>query len=360
MNKEQKDLAWACLPKEVRKEIRAEYLNAIEGSDLESFLQDFFGHHNLTSDTEPEEMLMVSRSEVQEAYKAVVSDMRRSVLFELFGEKCQPNKEETKQKFDIGQKVKIILCTHPEYRNKVGIITLIDSCGNLYVKVEGLGTLFHAPYALEPYTEESETKDNSIQEQQEFQEQIFCNPDRPTDEEIYRDLTGEIPLQEENDMEENELKLCELLKGCSKGEKFYSRCFGTLKFERIREDELLIFRDTTGVTMLYHPSGKYYKDGEVDVYPSKELYEKYPLDAYSAWMEWKEARKPKRWRAKNGEGYWRLNVMGEAVIAVEHNTDVDNDGYNFGNYFSTEEEAQQAADVIRKTLAKLYEQNSQK
>ena len=61
MNKEQQDLAWACLPKEVRKEIRAEYLNAIEGSDLESFLQDFFGHHNLTSDTEPEDKEPVIR-----------------------------------------------------------------------------------------------------------------------------------------------------------------------------------------------------------------------------------------------------------------------------------------------------------
>ena len=39
-------------------------------------------------------------------------------------------------------------------------------------------------------------------EQTEFQEQILCNPDRPTDEEIWRDITGEVSLK---DCEENEI-----------------------------------------------------------------------------------------------------------------------------------------------------------
>lgn len=36
-----------------------------------------------------------------------------------------------------------------------------------------------------------------IKEQTEFMERILCNPYRPTDEEIWRDLTGEIPMKEE-------------------------------------------------------------------------------------------------------------------------------------------------------------------
>lgn len=40
-----------------------------------------------------------------------------------------------------------------------------------------------------------------IKEQTEFQERILCNPDRPTDEEIWRDLTGEIPMKEEEEFE---------------------------------------------------------------------------------------------------------------------------------------------------------------
>lgn len=35
---------------------------------------------------------------------------------------------------------------------------------------------------------------DTLKEQTEFQERILCNPDRPTDEEIWRDLTGEIPF----------------------------------------------------------------------------------------------------------------------------------------------------------------------
>jgi len=42
---------------------------------------------------------------------------------------------------------------------------------------------------------------DTLKEQTEFQERILCNPDRPTDEEIWRDITGEVPL---NDSEENE------------------------------------------------------------------------------------------------------------------------------------------------------------
>ena len=41
-----------------------------------------------------------------------------------------------------------------------------------------------------------------LKEQTEFQERILCNPDRPTDEEIWRDITGEVPLK---DCEENEI-----------------------------------------------------------------------------------------------------------------------------------------------------------
>lgn len=109
MTKDQQDLAWACLPKEVRKEIRAEYLNAIEGSDLESFLQDFFGHHNLTSDTEPDEMLFQKRKAIMAHYSrayqlkndedekwAFAGEEIEEVLYNLFGDKCLPDKEEWK------------------------------------------------------------------------------------------------------------------------------------------------------------------------------------------------------------------------------------------------------------------------
>ena len=90
-------------------------------------------------------------------------------------------------------------------------------------------------------------------------------------------------------MRNNKINLTELLKGCEE-EEFYSRCFGPLKFINIREDNILIFRKKNSEVILYPFNGKYDTYGEVDLFPSKELYEKYPLDAYTAWMEWKFKR----------------------------------------------------------------------
>lgn len=61
MTKEQQQLLWACLPKEARDEIRKDY-NSYESSHSVDFnggyaeaLEIYFGEHNLTSDTEPED-----------------------------------------------------------------------------------------------------------------------------------------------------------------------------------------------------------------------------------------------------------------------------------------------------------------
>lgn len=43
---------------------------------------------------------------------------------------------------------------------------------------------------------------DTLKEQTEFQERILCNPDRPTDEEIWRDITGEIPLNDDSEEDE--------------------------------------------------------------------------------------------------------------------------------------------------------------
>lgn len=74
MTKDLQDLAWTCLPKEFKEEVKKEYLVHHEGGDMKysygysDALTDFFGEHNLTSDAEGEEMLMVSRKKVQELY----------------------------------------------------------------------------------------------------------------------------------------------------------------------------------------------------------------------------------------------------------------------------------------------------
>lgn len=152
MTDEERNLAWKCLPKEARDEIRSIVKDG--GMGIHGMFDLVFGG-NVTSETEPKEMLFVKREDVIKLYlkakEASISSYsddinwgiwRINLLETLFNDKCLPDKES----------------------------------------------------------------------QQEFQERILCNPDRPTDEDVYRDLTGEIPLKEEQTkpkFEEGQVVICE-------------------------------------------------------------------------------------------------------------------------------------------------------
>lgn len=118
MNKELQDLAWRCLPREFREEVknvtqrysyRALALFGKERQLANKFYDDFinlFGRHNLTSDAEGEdEMLCVSRKDMQFYYQYYKTKResessaeqkayykgRTKVLLDLFGSKCLPD-----------------------------------------------------------------------------------------------------------------------------------------------------------------------------------------------------------------------------------------------------------------------------
>lgn len=104
MTKELQDLAWSVLPKEFKEEVKKEYRKGYVCETL-TMLITLFGHHNLTSDAEGEEMLTVPRKRVQAFFmnfKCEKSDAkstfdkvslgaRMSMLHELFGSKCLPD-----------------------------------------------------------------------------------------------------------------------------------------------------------------------------------------------------------------------------------------------------------------------------
>lgn len=107
MNKEQQNLTWACLPKEERHKIISVYAckndsNTPYNEGYRDALRQLYGHHNLVSDTEPPERLMVERSKVIRKYKfANICDKNhpekkywegaRITLKTLFGDKCLPD-----------------------------------------------------------------------------------------------------------------------------------------------------------------------------------------------------------------------------------------------------------------------------
>lgn len=115
MNKELQDRAWAALPKETRKQIRQDYLCGLY--NIKNLLMDLFGLHNLTSATEPEEMLCVKRKDVMERIKHLNSHPkefshgcfayeRADELINFFGDKCLPDKTDVgfsyRKDFDDG------------------------------------------------------------------------------------------------------------------------------------------------------------------------------------------------------------------------------------------------------------------
>ena len=410
MTKETQDLIWSALSKEEREEKRNDYRIVSKNPRLDrgdsiylTTLENIFGSHNLTSDTEPEEMLMVSKKQVMtELCRAANLQNDREedwirageeiefTLTQLFGNKCLPEKEEPKPKFKAGDEVwyGVNKCTinkiegntayivynngaswenisqlrpyiEPNYKFGIG-----DKVKFRNSKIKIVRRRFASPYDneahysvetldgqspinvvesdLQPYTEESR---NLSQE--------TANCDKSEDNQL------------KNNMEDKELNLYELLKV---GDTIYSPVFGERIVRAIMSDRLC------DSTFICYKNGKIWEYGEPIVFPSKELYEKYPLDAYSAWMEWASERKPKRWRAKSSAGvavseceghwedysYWYITSDGVIAQEEEMNCKADNLRYKLGNYFRTKEEAEQAAEAVRDMLEKFHENHTEK
>lgn len=128
MNKELIDHVWKhCLPKEFKEEVKDDYKELVSALDYfqnkislnneecdrcdlirekRAIYNKYFGHHNLTSDAEGEEMLTVSRKQVQRRYHMAYEckhsgllshdDVQfwkgwQGALDDLFGPKCLPD-----------------------------------------------------------------------------------------------------------------------------------------------------------------------------------------------------------------------------------------------------------------------------
>lgn len=119
MDRELIDRAWRVLSAEFRKEVKSLYNRNVAENNISAYatIETLFGLHNLTSDAEGEEMLTVSRKQVQEMYADIINDIRdyngensemvgtadpilreraagmKAQLRRLFGSKCLPDEE---------------------------------------------------------------------------------------------------------------------------------------------------------------------------------------------------------------------------------------------------------------------------
>lgn len=102
MDRELIDKAWRCLPREFKEEVKRKFQLTDADCIAYEILIDLFGLHNLTSDTEGEEILTVSRKNVQRMYSYNEEEITKDPtnkgalllklrLDALFGSKCLPD-----------------------------------------------------------------------------------------------------------------------------------------------------------------------------------------------------------------------------------------------------------------------------
>lgn len=176
--------------------------------------------------------------------------------------------EKPQPKFEIGDKVRILKNCGCNVKGVIGTVEHIGERG-LYVET-AICRLFVTFDEIEPYTEPETkpTEDMGTKENRNLSQDI-ANCDKP---------------------ENKELNLCELLKG-HEGEIFFSPFYGAMVLMSI-SDGLLCFQNSNiGIDLLPNGQSQYAVDGYCAIFPSKALYEQYPLDPYTAWMKWQEGQK---------------------------------------------------------------------
>ena len=287
MNKEQQDLAWQGLTKEERQKIISVYACKYDSQKpynegYRDALRQLYGHHNLTSDTEPEEMLMVSRIEVQEAYKAVVSDMRRSVLFELFGDKCLPDKEpmriDAADSLIVMAKDEMGITEKPKPKFKIGQKVILKLNGS----IRKISSRKYTPKGFKYFFEGFDYADYSFEQGME----PYIEEKPPI---VSKDNTKD---DTKETMEVKELNLCELLKG-HEGETFY---FGEID-RNVTLKEIKKFKNGRGYLVvtycndnyLIRNDGKWYEYGDISLFPSKDQRD------WNKWIEEQKPKVPKTW-----------------------------------------------------------------
>ena len=244
MTKELQDLSWKCLPSEAREYIRTIYHN---GDSLKSTIDDLFGEHNLISEIEPQEMIMVNRDDI------ILSQInnekgRRSCFYgddgsigywkgrykmleDLFGDKCLPyEKQYPVFKYQVGDlvtyngKIKKVISRYSDGGRNMYYVSLQNGQSQLYLEES----------RLKPYIEE--------------------------------------------------LDIFEILKNHQDIKTIYSVAHDS----EVGFDLRNRYIEIQGSIFYYDGSMYEVIGGRCILYPTRELYQKYPLSPIEAWEEWKK------------------------------------------------------------------------
>lgn len=152
------------------------------------------------------------------------------------------------------------------------------------------------------------------------------------------------------------LDLCALLAGCE-GMRLYSTVEGPVMLTRIdtgHADFPVEVVDSDGATSYYTRKGCFLKEsialgGECVLFPAKDQRD---------WSKWGKPE-PGPWKPESGEDYW--TVDGSMQVSCETNIDASFDIARIavGNCFRTREEAEEAAEELKRSLAEFRRKKMQ-
>ena len=420
IDKQVQDLAWKCLPKEIREHLKcvykSEYVSdrGYQPTRIMELLLSLFGHHNLTSDADPEEMLIVPRNKVQEKWQRAYEQEAKyskaeqnpttreelyynrgimSVIDTLFGSKCLPDEPSSKQgndepkfKYSVGQKVILHF-----YGGEVSTITEAFNDGGVWnkYKVKMLPTRVWNENELDPY-EEPKPAEPKFNVGNIVRFKYCCTPHRidgfrvldgiilylvdevwaeASDLEPYTEPeekskpsnSGELESQATtdcNNMEKKGLNLCEILKG-HEGEKFFDSINGECVLITLDEEvthDIVFARNSDGEHFSYtDPILTFYPSGMASLYPFTRCI---LHDAKTSWETWIDEQMP--WVPKDNEYYWCINDLLNPISKIFDDGDCeDHARVRVHNCFRTKELAQQASEAARECLDKFSKNNQQ-
>ncbi|WP_301345910.1 MULTISPECIES: hypothetical protein [Muribaculaceae] len=162
--------------------------------------------------------------------------------------------EKPQPKFKVGDKVVVVANMYGLKKAVGGVCEITNVLPHGYYMKSPTGEWFAKESDLEPYTE-PETKDETMETKDDTKE----------------------------------LNLCELLRG-HEGKTFFSLAHGDVILDHVSPtiDSCIAVKMGNGDAVRFYRNGRWLRDGIVALFPSRALYEQYPLDPYTAWMKWQE------------------------------------------------------------------------
>lgn len=176
----------------------------------------------------------------------------------------------------------------------------------------------------------------------------------------YRKVSHEPCTSPTDKAEEKELDLCELLKG-HEGEAVFSPAYGSSTVDSVVTDSRV------PRVVVEYPCGNvgfradgtlitnHKLDGICQLFPSRALYEQCLLDAKRAWQIWADSQKPKRWMPSVGDRFYFVDAYCE-VDNKQWNNPYKPDTWDCGNCFKTPEDAEYAAQEMKKCLERVHKE----